>query len=133
MNIHRTVSRTLVATALTAATVTALGASPATAGDDRVTRTGSCSGSTDWKVKAKTRDGRIELEGEVDSNRNGQVWSWKVKHNGTVSAQGQATTHAPSGSFSVERSMVNLAGTDNFVFRAVNNRSGEVCRGTLAF
>ena len=112
-----------------------LAAGPASADDDddEVIREGSCSSGTDWKVKAKTDDGRIEFEGEVDSNQNGQTWTWKIKHNGTVSARGTATTTGPSGSFEVERKLTNLAGTDSFVFKARNPASGETCRGTLAF
>ena len=106
---------------------------PATAGDDRVERRGNCSGGTDWKIKAKSDDGRIEVEAEIDSNRVGQNWNWKFKHNGNVFARGTSTTRAPSGSFEVERKPANFAGTDRFVFRAVNPRSGEVCRATVAW
>ena len=28
-------------------------------------RTGTCSGSADWKLKVKTDEGRLEVEGEV--------------------------------------------------------------------
>ena len=88
---------------------------------------GSCSGSTNWKLKAKARDSRIEVEAEIDSNHNGQSWSWKLYHEGSVSARGTATTHAPSGSFSVERRTTDAAGTDSFKFRAVNPATDEVC------
>jgi hypothetical protein len=110
-------------------------ASPAIADDDdnEIIREGSCSGGTDWKVKAKDDDGRIEFEGEIDSNKVGQTWKWKIKHNGTVSARGTATTTGPSGSFDVERKLTNLAGTDQLVFKAKNPASGETCRGALAF
>jgi hypothetical protein len=129
-----TIIRTLAAATVSVAAVAALTAVPAQAsGDDRVIRTGSCSGSADWKLKAKSDNGRLEVEGEIDSNRNGQAWRWRIRHNGTVSARGQARTHAPSGSFSVERKMVNLAGADRFVLRAVNNSTGQVCRGALSF
>lgn len=127
-----------LSTALTAALAAGLFASaviPAAAhasgGGTRVERTGSCSGSTDWKLKAKPDDSRIEVEGEIDSNKNGQVWAWTIKHNGSVSAKGTATTKGPSGSFSVNRRMVDLGGADTFVLRAVNQKSGEVCRGTV--
>lgn len=113
-----------------------LSAQPALASggdDDEQIRRGSCSASTDWKVKAKTDDGRIELEGEVDSNRNGQTWRWKIKHKGTVSARGTSRTTGPSGSFDVERRLTDLPGTDAFVFKAKNAATGEVCRGRLAF
>ena len=99
--------------------------------DDRVIKTGSCSGGADWKLKVKTDDGRLEVEGEVDSNKSGQRWNWKIKDNGSVAAKGSATTGGRSGSFSVERKISNLAGTDTVVFRA--KRSGEVCTGTIAF
>ena len=121
----------LAVLALVAAAAPVAVAGPATAGDGDVVRRGSCSGSTDWKLKAKHDDGRLEIEGEVDSNRNGQTWSWRMLHNGSLSARGRATTHAPSGSFSVERRMVNRAGTDKIVFKARNPRTGELCRGVV--
>jgi hypothetical protein len=108
---------------------------PAVAGDDddRIERNGSCSAGTDWKIKAKSDDGRIEVEAEIDSNKVGQSWRWKFKHNGTVFSRGTSTTSAPSGSFEVERKPANLAGTDQFVFRAVHPGSGEVCRATVSW
>jgi hypothetical protein len=130
--------RRTAAVALTISTLglTALVAAPAMAGDgddDRIERNGSCSAGTDWKIKAKSDDGRIEVEAEIDSNQVGQTWSWKFKDNGTVFAKGQSTTTGPSGSFEVERKPANLAGTDHFVFRAVHAGSGEVCRATVAW
>jgi hypothetical protein len=93
---------------------------------------GGCGGPAVWKLKAKPDNGKIQLEAEVDSNRAGQVWNWTIKHNGTVSAKGSSTTHAPSGSFTVNRRMANKAGTDNFVFRAERRATGAVCRGTIS-
>ena len=132
MNTTPTLRRSLAALVVAGAASTLLVASPAQAGSE-VRRSGSCSASADWKMKAKIRDGRIELESEVDSNKNGQVWRWRIKHNGSLSASGRSTTKAPSGSFSFTRKMVNLSGTDRFVFRAVHKPSGQVCRGTLSF
>lgn len=131
-----TTKLTAVRTALTAAAaglvVAALGApAAASGGGGRVENSGSCSGSADWKLKAKPDNGRIEVEAEVDSNVNGQVWAWKIKHDGNVSASGRSTTRGPSGSFSVNRRIVDTAGTDTITFRAENTRSGEVCRGTV--
>ena len=121
----------LAVLALVAAAAPVAVAGTATAGDGDVVRRGSCSGSTDWKLKAKHDDGRLEVEAEVDSNRNGQDWRWRMLHDGSLTARGRATTHAPSGSFSVERRMVNLGGTDKIVFKARNPRTGEVCRGVV--
>jgi hypothetical protein len=127
---HRVATSVSVAL-LTGFLVTAAVPAEASGGGPRVETRGSCSKSAAWKVKAKGDDSRIEVEGEIDSNRNGQVWSWKIRHNGSVSAKGQATTKAPSGSFSVERRMVDLTGPDSFAFRAVNVKTGEVCRGSV--
>ena len=106
-------------------------AAPATASDDEVRRTGSCSGNSDWKLKAKPDVGRIEVEGEVDSNRVGQTWRWRIVHNGSTSSRGRARTTAPSGSFSVERRVVDVKGRDKIVFRARHRRTGETCRGVV--
>jgi hypothetical protein len=96
-----------------------------------VIRTGSCSGSSDWKLKAHPDNGRLEVEFEVDQNRNGQTWNVKLKRNGNVFWSGQKTTRAPSGSFSVTKRTGNAAGTDKIVGKATNPRTGEVCRGVL--
>lgn len=127
MNIQSTLSTA----AVLAVTATMLAAAPATANDRDVVRRGGCSGATHWKVKAGPDDGRIEVEGEIDSNRNGQHWNWRIVHNGSVSARGTGVTKAPSGSFEVRRLLVNVPGQDKIVFRARNSRSGEVCRGTV--
>jgi hypothetical protein len=122
------------ALALTAALVVALAAPAASAGgddDDRVIRTGSCSGRADWKLKVKTDDGRLEVEGEIDSNVSGQRWRWTLRHNGSVSERGVGTTTGRSGSFEVERKVVDLSGTDAIVFRA--SRDGQVCRGVVNY
>jgi hypothetical protein len=108
-------------------------ASPAFAKDGEVIRRGSCSASADWKLKASPEDGRIEVEGEVDSNENGQTWKWRLVHNGSVSARGTATTTGPSGSFDVERTVVDLKGEDHLRFRARNTGSDETCVGSLRF
>jgi hypothetical protein len=106
---------------------------PAIAKDGDVIRTGSCSGRADWKLKVGPDNGRLEVEGEVDSNRSGQVWRWRFKHNGTVVASGTRHTGGASGSFDVRRLMVNRSGTDTIVFRARRPATGEICRGVVRF
>jgi hypothetical protein len=100
-------------------------------GDDRVIRTGDCTGSATWKLKVKTDDGRLEVEGEVDSNQVGQTWDWTISDNGSTVAQGASTTTARSGSFSVERKIANRSGADRIVFRATNG--DQACQGALTF
>ena len=124
--------RRTTAAAVVAVVVATLGtAVPATAGDDDKIRRGGCSGSADWKLKVKPDDGRLEIKAEVDSNVSGQSWRWRISHNGSVSARGRKTTRGRSGSFSVERRMANLAGTDRFRLRA--SHDGQVCRGRISW
>lgn len=99
--------------------------------DDRVIRTGACTAGADWKLKVKTDDGRLEVEGEIDSNVAGQRWRWTLRHNGSVTERGTGTTGGRSGSFEVERKIVDLAGTDTVTFRAT--RDGQVCRGVVNY
>ncbi len=123
----------LAAVALIATTLPLAAAVPAHAGDDEQIRRGSCTGSTDWKLKAKTDDGRLEVEGEIDSNVSGQTWRWSLRHDGDLVAQGRKQTSGPSGSFSVERRVDNHAGSDALKFRAVNPQTDEVCVGRLSY
>lgn len=128
---------TLAAAATVAIAASSVIAAPASAhggsrgGGDGVVRLGACAGSTHWKLKASPDDGRIEVEGEVDSNRSGQLWRWRIVHDGSVSAHGRSSTAPPSGSFEVRRLLVNLAGRDTITLWAHNRRSGETCRGTV--
>ena len=124
---HKTATLTIVL--LTALSLPA----PAVAKDGDVIRRGSCSASAEWKLKASPENGRIEVEGEVDSNKKGQTWKWRLLHNGSVTAKGKATTSGPSGSFDVRRVVVDLKGEDKLVFRARNPETDETCRGALTF
>ena len=100
-------------------------------GGGRVVKTGSCTDGSHWKLKVKNDNGRLEVEGEVDSNVSGQTWRWRIKDNGDAAASGSATTGGRSGSFSVERRISDRAGTDTVTFRAAHG--GEVCTGSIAF
>lgn len=124
--------RTFAALGLAAlvATVALAAAAPAHAGgDDDVIRRGSCSGATDWKLKLDHDDGRIEVEFEVDQNRSGERWRVVLRRDGNRVFKGVRTTHGRSGSFEVERKIRNPAGPDRIKARAVNLRTGEVCKG----
>lgn len=121
--------RTTTAAALAAAMLLVTGtAVPATAGAERIQR-GSCEGPTTYKLKVKSDNGALEVDAEIDSNRNGQRWRWRILHNGSVSARGRNITHGASGSFSVSRRMSNLAGTDRFRLRAHHGRHS--CNGRI--
>lgn len=130
---NRTTTTTSVAILAATTALSLVTAGPAFANEGDVIRRGSCTGASDWKLKASPENGRIEVEGEVDSNRNGQTWRWRILHNGSLSARGTATTQPPSGSFEVRRVLVDATGTDTIAFRARNPRTDEVCRGVLRY
>lgn len=104
-------------------------ASSAKSGDGRVQRAGSCSANSNWKLKAKPDDGRLETEFEVDQNRNGVTWDVTIKRNGRTAFTGTRTTRAPSGSFELTRRLGNAAGKDRIT--AVAKRAGETCTASL--
>lgn len=110
----------------------ALAAPAAASGDDdRVDLRGSCSGRAEWRLRVRSDDGRLEVEAEVDTDRAGQRWAWKLRHNGSVSARGHSRTAGSSGSFEVERTIVDLAGSDEVRFRATYG--GQVCRAVVHY
>lgn len=102
-------------------------------GSDDVRRAGTCSGASAVKIKLSPEDGRIEAEAEVDQNRNGVTWAWRMTRGTATLASGRAITRAPSGSFEVRRVVSDTAGSDTIAFRATSP-SGEVCtaRATLS-
>jgi hypothetical protein len=110
----------------------ATAASAFASGGDDVRKSGACSATGTWKLKAKNDDGALEVEAEVDVNRVGQHWTWRIVDNGTRVANGRAVTVAPSGSFSVNRHIANQAGTDTITFRATNGAGTNTCTGSLS-
>lgn len=107
------------------ALVGTVGALPAGAKAGDVRATGTCSAGATTKMKLGLRDGRIEAEVETDSNRNGQVWSVRIRQNGVLVHDGTARTAAPSGSFTVRKVLPNKAGTDTIT--AATRYGGQTC------
>jgi len=109
---------------LTALALLALG-SPALAKDGDVLVRGTCTGKSTSKLKLSAENGRIEVDFEVDQNRNGVPWMVVLTRNGARVAQLTRVTKAPSGSFEARRIVANPAGAD--VIRATAHRVGETC------
>jgi hypothetical protein len=130
---HRLTARLGIAGATAAMLVGGIAAGPVSAKDGEIVHRGNCTAASDWKLKAKPDDGRIEVEFEVDSNRNGQTWAVRITDNGVQVFAGNRTTQPPSGSFEVERHIANRAGADVIRARATNARTGETCTGSLTF
>jgi hypothetical protein len=127
----RKIAVMVVAGALTFATLG--GGGVALAGDDDVIESGSCGGSSDWKLKLSPEDGGIEVEYEVDQNVSGDRWRVRIRHDGALVFTGTRTTHGASGSFEVRIVENDAAGSDGFKARANNLSTGEVCVGRATF
>ena len=108
--------------ALTAAPIASAKSGPA------VRVGGVCSQGSTSKLKLKADDGRMEVEFEVDQNRNGVPWKVTLKRNGALVSSKTAITRAPSGSFSANRV---LSGAHGKVV-ALATRAGERCSATAS-
>ena len=84
----------------------------ALAKDGDVLVRGTCTGKSASKLKLSAEDGRIEVEFEVNQNRNGVPWTVVLTRNGARVAQLSRITKAPSGSFEARRLIANRAGAD---------------------
>jgi hypothetical protein len=124
MNTPRLITIGLAASVAAIAPTTAL----AKRGGDDTTARGACSKGSTAKLKVKPDNGRLETEFEVDQNRNGVPWNVQLSRNGKVVFSGLRTTHAPSGSFSLERRIASGAAS---VIRASASRAGEVCSAAI--
>ncbi len=123
----RSLSKRILLTTGAAALLGSLVAGPAQAKGGDITRRGSCSAHSAWKLKLGPRGGVIETEFEVDSNVNGQAWNVRVTDNGVTLFTGKRVTAAPSGSFSLHLRKPNLPGTDTVKAVASNPTTRETC------
>jgi hypothetical protein len=90
---------------------------------------GSCDHGVTSKLKLKNDGGVIEVEFEVDQNRVGKHWRVTLVRDGNVVSRGHRTTQAPSGSFSLEKRIRNLAGADRITARGAGP-NGLTCVAT---
>jgi hypothetical protein len=97
-------------------------------GGDGVRVAGTCGKSSTSKLELKQEDSGMEVEFEVDQNRNGIPWKVTLRRNGSLVAAKTAITRGPSGSFSFERL---ISGTHGKVV-AVATRAGERCSATAS-
>ena len=102
-------------------------------GDEPAKDKDECEKSSIVKLKVTPQDdGRFEVVGIVWSDDD-DIWDWKMKHEGDVSAEGDVKAKDADKSFKITRTMVDFVGSDKFVFRAANRRTGEVCRAALTY
>ena len=111
----------------------ALTATPAgVARDGDVLVRGTCTKSSTSKLKLSREDGRVEVEFEVDQNRNGVTWRIVLTRNGTRVFSGARTTRPPSGSFEARRVVGDTPAADRFRARATSP-FGDVCTASGSF
>jgi hypothetical protein len=119
----------LVLGAALAAFAPAVQSAAAKDGDVRVR--GTCTRASTAKLKLSPENGRIEVEFEVDQNRNGARSSVALSRNGRVFRRTTRVTRGPSGSFEVRALAANGAGADRI--SATASRVGESCRAAARF
>ena len=118
--------------ALVALAVALVAAPAGTAKDGDIRVRGTCTKASTSKLKLSEEDGRIEVEFEVDQDRNGVRWNVVLRQRGKVVFRGTRTTRGPSGSFTVRRLLPDRPGPDRITARATR-RSGEVCRASAVW
>jgi hypothetical protein len=85
---------------------------------------GVCTQNSTAKLKLSRENSGIQVEFEVDQNRNGVHWKVTLRQNGALVTSATATTHAPSGSFSLRRVISRTQGT---ITAVATRSSGERC------
>ena len=93
-------------------------------GGDPVRVRGICTQHSTAKLKLSPEDSRIEVEFEVDQNRNGVPWKVTLRQNGSLRSSTTQATHAPSGSFTIRRLVSGAHGT---IVAVATRASGERC------
>lgn len=124
---------TVALVAAVAATTAAVAAPGALAKDGDLRIKGTCSSAATSKLKLSAEDGGIEVEFEVDQNRNGVPWKVTLRRNGTLVTSTTATTRAPSGSFTVRRVVANAPGAADRIVAVATSPGGATCRAAGSF
>jgi hypothetical protein len=91
---------------------------------------GVCTQQSTSELKVSREDRGIEVEFQVDQNRNRVPWKVALRRNGHRVALLRAVTRAPSGSFTVRRVIAGRLGPNHISARAI--RSGETCAASAA-
>ncbi|KAI2497224.1 hypothetical protein MHU86_17271 [Fragilaria crotonensis] len=95
---------------------------------NNVIKKGRCTGASTYKLKLSPENGKVEVEFEVDQNKNGVNWAIKFFSNNVQFASGTYMTAATSGSFSADQLSSFRSGT----FKVVATRPGETCNASAA-
>jgi hypothetical protein len=103
--------------------------SPASAGDGRIVRRGTCTASSDWKLDVRQEEGaRLRVTLEIEGGRSGQAWHIFLSDNGVRIFSGTRTSGS-GGYLEVRVRTTDRAGADVVKAAANNVASGESCTG----
>jgi hypothetical protein len=103
--------------------------SSASAGDDRITRRGDCSGRSQWKLDVRRDDGaRLRVTLEIEGGRSGQDWHIFLSDDGVNIFSGTRTSES-GGHVEVRVRTTDRAGADAVKAAANNVVTGESCMG----
>jgi len=103
--------------------------SSASAGDDRITRRGDCSGRSEWKLDVRREDGgRLRVRLEIEGGRSGQDWHLFLSDDGVNIFSGTRTSEG-GGHVEVRVRTTDRSGADAIKAAANNVVSGESCTG----
>jgi hypothetical protein len=99
----------------------------ASAAEGDVTRKGTCDMGSVWELKLSDRDGKIEVDFEVDQDVVGDTWRVRLLHNGVLFFNELRVTENGDGDFEVRTLTDNLEGVDVIRARARNLETDELC------
>ena len=103
--------------------------SPASAGDGRIVRRGTCTGPSGWKLDVRQEDGaRLRVALEIEGGRSGQAWHIFLSDDGVGIFSGTRTSGS-GGYLEVRVRTTDRAGADAVKAAANNVASGESCTG----
>lgn len=117
--------------ALSAAALSGAPALAVDGGAAKVVDRDPCENQSTVRIRIVQTEGntdRFDVIASVYSDDD-DYWSWKLRHNGDLSAQGEVKARDDiDRSFRVTRTMLDFPGADTVAFRAENERTGEVCK-----
>ena len=99
-------------------------------GPDDVRRTGTCSRSSEVRLRLRSEDGIIRVELEIETDRHGSKWAAILLHERRIAFRGTLRTDS-DGSIELRRKVPDWFGVDSFVVRASGPRD-ESCRVSAA-
>jgi len=95
-------------------------------GPDDVRRTGTCSRSSELRLRLRSDDDVVRVEVEIETSRHGSRWAVILLHERRIAFRGNLRTD-DGRSIELRRSVPNWFGVDSFIVRATGPR-GETCR-----